>query len=543
MNIRNPLFSTQGWLLCLVCIVYSNSWCQDILWEKSYGGKHADYLFDAQPTADYGFILAGSSLSGKTGSKTDANKGDLDYWVWKMDEKGDPDWQKSFGGSGSDMLQSIRLTNDGGFILAGVSNSGKGLDKKETGMGKDDFWIIKLDANGGEQWQHTIGGSGQELLQSVVQTKDGGYILGGTSASNMTKKDESATSAFYGKSEDSYGNLDYWVVKLDNKGKIQWQKTYGGKDADILRSIEQTKDGGYVLGGYSNSPESGNKTEKSYGGGDYWVIKTDKDGEVLWEKSFGGDSEDQLYVVHQVWDGSYIAGGSSHSEATGSKSKSNGKGSDFWVIKFADKGEIVWQETYDTGKTDLLTSMVENDDHSLLLGGYAMTEASKGQSDKEDINDYIAIKINAKGEELWKKTVGSAGEDILRKVIETRDGGYLMAGTSNGKVSRNKNSNIGSNDFWVVKLKDKDKPKEKPEIIAAIPNPTQEFTNIIVGYEFKKGTASVYDLSGRMLQNFPIDSRTVPIDLNGLPEGIYVVQIKTDESTDSVKVIKGISKN
>lgn len=104
----------------LPLLIYS----QDILWEKSYGGIHADYLFDAQPTADYGFILAGSSVSDKTGNKTEDNHGDLDYWIWKMSEKGELEWQKSIGGNGFDLLQSIKNTNDGGFILAGTSSSG-----------------------------------------------------------------------------------------------------------------------------------------------------------------------------------------------------------------------------------------------------------------------------------------------------------------------------------------------------------------------------------------------------------------------------------
>lgn len=108
---------------------------QDILWEKSYGGKQAEYLFDAQPTPDYGFILAGSSLSKKTGNKTDDGNGDLDYFLWKMDEKGELDWQKSFGGTGADLLQSVKLTPDGGFILAGTSDSQKGLHKKIPAVG------------------------------------------------------------------------------------------------------------------------------------------------------------------------------------------------------------------------------------------------------------------------------------------------------------------------------------------------------------------------------------------------------------------------
>ena len=162
-------------IVCLLLGVVSNS--QDILWEKSFGGTHADYLFDAQPTADYGFILAGSSISKKTGNKTEENKGNFDYCVWKMDEHGELEWQKAFGGPGLDLLQSIRTTNDAGFILAGTSNSGKGDQKKGDCFGHDDFWIIKLDAKGNEQWQRTIGGIGQEVLQSVSPTADGGLKI------------------------------------------------------------------------------------------------------------------------------------------------------------------------------------------------------------------------------------------------------------------------------------------------------------------------------------------------------------------------------
>ncbi|MCO6176127.1 T9SS C-terminal target domain-containing protein, partial [Flavobacterium sp. NRK F10] len=256
---------------------------QDILWEKTYGGKHAEYLYDAIPTPDYGFILAGSSVSGKNGNKDEKNKGDLDYWVWKMDEHGNLDWQKSFGGNKEDLLQSIALTGDGGFILGGTSASDKGSDKTENSKGKEDFWIIKLNAKGQQLWQRTIGGSGMEKLLSIAQTKDNGYILGGTSSSNKTITPEGQTPDLYGKSEDSRGNLDFWVVKLSETGTIEWQRTIGGKYVDELRSIQPTTDGGYILGGYSNSPASGDKTEENYGLGDYWIVKLDAQGEIDWQ--------------------------------------------------------------------------------------------------------------------------------------------------------------------------------------------------------------------------------------------------------------------
>ncbi len=516
---------------------------QDILWEKSYGGKHAEYLFDAQPTPDYGFILAGSSLSKKTGNKTDDGNGDLDYFLWKMDEKGELDWQKSFGGTGADLLQSVRLTRDGGFILAGTSDSPKGEHKKDDGFGKEDFWIIKMNAKGGEQWQRTIGGSGQELLQSVVPTSDGGYLLAGTSSSSKSAKLNSGQPDPYGKSEPNFGNLDYWIVKLDGEGKMEWQKTFGGLYSDQLRSAVQTRDGGYLLGGSSNSPASGNKTEKCYGMSDYWVIKLNAEGDLEWQKVYGGEGDDQLQAVLQSKDGSFLLAGSSSSGATGNKNASNGKGTDFWLLKVDASGEIQWQKTYDIGNTDLLTSLEENRDGTLLLGGHAQSETHvTKKKDREGINDYIAIKTDDKGEEQWTQTVGSNGEDILRKVIETRDGGYILAGTSMGSPSRDRYSGQGRNDFWVVKLKDKRKKEEKKNPIEAYPNPTLHYTNVLVGYEFQKGTATVYDLSGRQLQHFEITDRTVPVDLGGMPEGIYIIEIRTNIQNDSVKVVKAINK-
>jgi hypothetical protein len=191
---------------------------------------------------------------------------------------------------------------------------------------------------------------------------------------------------------------------------------------------------------------------------------------------------------------------------------------------------------------DVLTSLVENNDGTILIGGYAQSEVigQGNKKDKKDINDYIAIKISAEGEELWKQTIGSNGEDLLKKLVETRDGGYILAGTSKGAISRDKNSAKGSNDFWVVKLKDKDKKKkeEKRTLLEAIPNPAGEFTNIIVGFDFTSGTASLFDLSGRMLQSFEVNSRTIPLDMSQYPEGVYIVEVKTDKGTDSVKVMR-----
>jgi hypothetical protein len=556
------------------CLPFLFCYCsvtsQDILWEKSYGGKQADYLFDAVPTPDYGFLLAGSSLSKKSGNKTEDNRGDLDYWVWKMDDKGDLDWQKSMGSTGQDKLRCVLLTNDGGYLLAGSSESKllpkKGEtekefldgDKKSISRGQSDFWIIKLNAKGGEEWQKTIGGSGQDELTCAVRTKDGGFVIGGSSSSDASGE----------KNKDSYGGMDYWVIKLDNEGKILWQQSFGGQYNDELRCISLAKDGGFILGGSSNSSDTGNKTQKNLGENDYWLIKLDKNGNEQWQRTLGGKGDDQLNAVLTSFDGNYIIGGNSNSESGDDKKSSNESGTDFWVLKLDKEGkEILWQETYNIAKVDVLTSLVENDDKTILLGGYAQGEVEKRKTPlkqaknfrknsassleeepkmKKGTDDYVAIKINEKGEELWRKDVGSEGQDILKKVIETRDGGYLMAGTSktvlnadgNAKASGSKSSGKGSNDFWVVKLKDKQKPKEDKRPVEAIPNPATDYTNVIVGYDFTKGTATLVDLAGHILQQFEITEKTVPISLQGLPEGIYIVNIRTDVQNSGVKIIK-----
>ena len=598
-------------------------------------------------------MLAGSSLSGKSGNKTIASNGDLDYWLWKMNEKGDLDWQKSFGGTGNDFLHCVRLTSDGGYILGGTSNSTDVIDdekqpgtKIEKCRGGDDFWIIKLNAAGVEEWQRTIGGMGQEKLKSIAQTKDGGYILGGSSASPDPAKADPTEVLLYGeKKSENFGNMDYWVVKLDKNGKIVWQKTIGGIYEDELRSIEATNDGGYIVGGYSNSPQSCNKTEDNKGTGDYWVLKLDQNGEIKWQKTIGGSQDDQLSVVHQTYDGNYIVGGNSNSEASNEKRSNNSNGTDFWILKLNQEGEILWQENYNIGEVDVLSSIVENKDHTLLMAGSPLTpKGGIGESlgKKNGSGDFVAIKTTENGEEIWRQSVGSDGEDLLKKVIETRDGGYLLAGTSlpptpskgggadslqkmggnlngiqqtenqqlqkatnevneaikevqndisslnpskggkqelgsikyglnlptdiiklptlgSGYTSQDTSSTptsgvggkgtgdqakvFGSNDFWVVKLRDKDKKVVPRIMVEAVPNPTEEFTNIVLGYDFVSGTATITDLAGHILQQIDIKTRTIPIDLGQYPEGIYIVNIATNVSSVGVKVIKKGNKN
>ncbi|MBK7969240.1 MAG: hypothetical protein IPK08_10065 [Bacteroidetes bacterium] len=246
------------------------SFAQEIEWQKTIGGIDSDLLNSIQQTADGGFILAGMSLSNISGDKTENNTGNWDFWIIKTDVDGNIQWQNTIGGNDYDQPNAIQQTPDGGYIVGGSSDSNISGEKTENSNGLSDFWVLKLDNTGNIQWQQVIGGSGDDMLVSIQQTADGGYVLGGSSDSNISGD----------KTENSYGLSDYWIVKIDDTGNVQWQQTIGGGGYDVFRSVQLTVDGGFVIGGYSDSNISGNKTENSNGFHDFWIVKTDRD--LLW---------------------------------------------------------------------------------------------------------------------------------------------------------------------------------------------------------------------------------------------------------------------
>ncbi|MFC7774004.1 T9SS type A sorting domain-containing protein [Flavobacterium sp. GCM10027622] len=548
-------YTRGAFLLFLMtfCVVSSSAQDQQVEYQSSLGGIRQEYLFDAIPTSDDGFLIAGSTTSNRTGNMTQANKGDLDYWVCKMDAHNNLLWQKTYGGSGMDLLQSVKATSDGGYILAGISTSGKNGDKLYACQGSTDYWIVKIDNAGGIQWQNTIGGNGQEKLSSIVQTADGGYAIAGSSSSAKSKPDANGVIASHLKKEDSKGGLDFWMVKLEANGRVSWQKTLGGRFQDELKVIQPLANNEYLIGGYSNSPQSGDKTSNTIGLGDYWILKVDATGSIIWQQTLGGTGDDVLVSLMQTQDGGFIVGGNSGPESQSSnnrktqnsnKTKSNAKGTDLWVIKLDSEGVSDWQETFNFGTNDVFSTLTEDTDGTLLIGGFAQSELkNKGtglriSKEKEGINDYIALKIDGKGKELWSQTIGSRGDEVLKKVIPTKDGGYLLAGTSNGEKSRDKNNKIGGNDYWIVKLKNTEKKKIE-KILAAYPNPAVSSTNVSINFEYERGTATLYDINGRQLQVKQLNGeQEIPFALNNLPQGVYLINVSTNNGTQAVKILK-----
>jgi hypothetical protein len=271
------------------------------------------------------------SYSGISGDKTEQGNGNGDIWIVKTDSLGSILWQNSIGGSEGDGLFSIQQTSDGGYILGGISESNFSGDKSENNIGEDDYWIVKVDSFGNIQWQNTIGGSSEDVLNSIKQTVDGGFILGGWSISNISGD----------KTEDCIGGMDYWIIKTNSLGVIQWQNTIGGNNDDILQSVQQTVDGGFILLGYSSTNISGDKMENNNGIFDYWIVKTNSLGNIQWQKTIGGSQYDRGYCIKQTNSGEYILGGISDSNISGDKSENCLGYDDFWIIKLTDKYNLI----------------------------------------------------------------------------------------------------------------------------------------------------------------------------------------------------------
>ncbi|MFN8153762.1 MAG: T9SS type A sorting domain-containing protein [Bacteroidia bacterium] len=352
-------------------------------------------------------------------------------------------WQNTIGGSGTDYLFHIQQTTDGGYVLGGTSDSNVSGDKTENSKGDYDYWIVKIDSIGSVEWQNTIGGSNSDYLVDVKQSFDGGYLLGGYSLSNISGD----------KTENSNGNFDYWIVKVDSNGIIQWQNTIGGSAHDELRSISNTTDGGYIIGGYSDSNISGDKLENKIGLHDCWIIKIDSLGGVQWQKTIGGVDEDQLESISQTSDGGYVLSTYSKSGVSGDKSENCVGGYDYWILKLDSSGGIKWQNTIGGYDWDQVESFGQTSDGGYVIGGWSLSNISGDKTENCNGGDYWIVKVDSLGIIQWQNTIGGGIADAFYDIKQTIDGGYILGGWSNSIISIDKTEDCyGVYDFWIIKV-------------------------------------------------------------------------------------------
>jgi hypothetical protein len=524
---------------------------QEVIWQKDIKSSTQDFLSQVTTTIDQQYLITGSSiqtgnnLSGTGGKSQQPNNG-YDFHLVKLNQQGEEVWEKYFSGQNHDFLSATVNTQDGGFVLAGTSFSGKGLDKKEDSKGGSDIWLIRINEFGDELWQKTIGGNSDEEARAVIQTTDLGFFVAGN-IQNSAK---------------GYGSKDVLVVKLDKNGKELSQLILGGKGLDEVEKMIPTKDGGALLGVYSRSgavagsgmPEAGSKASSqmpkasgNFGEGDYWIIKLNKEGKVEWEKNFGGKGDDHLRTLALTSTG-YLIGGESRSERSGNKTVGIEEGTDLWLISLNERGGEIWQKSYNFKNRDVLMGMSviagKQEDGSgskgVLLGGYTQAE---GRIETDD-ETFWMLYLDQNGNEQWRKHVKGESrkrEERLSDIKLNRDGSIVLAGTSAEE--------LGKENWKIVKLGDKqiDQLIEKQDI-KIYPNPVSDYAYVEIGMEdgsWKLGDGKfeaeivVYDMGGRQLQSLKTKNKVTKINTQNLVQGAYLVTVKTnDNKTASAKLIK-----
>jgi len=401
-------FLTIG--LLLTCIT-TNAQVPWIEWHKCLGSSFSDYVQCVQPTSDGGFIVAGYSTGFDSGDVMGHVSG-VDIWIVKLDKSGSVEWRKILGGTDSEQGVFIIQTPDGGYMTAGGTAS---RSCEITGNhGQYDFWVAKLSSKGEMVWQKQYGGTNAEIATAISVSADGSYYVAGWTFSN----DGDVTV--------NHGGADYWVIKIDAAGKLIWQKTLGGSDSDGASSVQATADGGCVVAGSSHSL-NGDVTG-SHGGGDYWVVKLDKNGNMQWQKALGGSMTEGAECIQVTKDGGYIVSGSANSH-DGDVTGAHGFGYDAWIVKLDPDGKINWQKCYG-GKDNETARYIQN----TTDGGYVFTGSSYSTDGditcNAGVNDVLLTKINSAGSLEWQKTMGGSGFDEGYCVQPLNDGGFIIAATT-----------------------------------------------------------------------------------------------------------------
>jgi len=338
----------------------------EIKWKKNFGGSEFERAKSIIQTSDGGYIFVGDSDSDN--GDLMGSKGNYDCWVLKLDNDGNIVWKKNYGGSERDFANAIQQTTDGGFVIAGYSWSSDGDINNSYNL--EDYWIFKLDNMGEIQWSRKYGGSGRDFANSIEQTSDGGYIIAGE------------TFSIDGDVGGTNGRNDAWIIKLSSDGEIEWNKVFGGYFNDYASSVRQTTDDGYIIAGQAMS-EDGDLSSNN-GNWDYWIFKLDNQGNLLWSKSYGGSMWDYARAIEQTIDGGYIVGG--YSLSSDHDVEDNIGYEDYWILKLDSSGNIEWKGNYGGTFSDRAQAIKQTNDNGYIIAGYSWSfdEDVDGNNGEED---------------------------------------------------------------------------------------------------------------------------------------------------------------
>lgn len=419
-------------LFLTVFVGSSRSQAPAIQWQYCYDTLWNDIPLCVQQTNDAGYILCGY-----TGNSIN----DENCWILRIDQDGTKLWQKIIAGAGKDRAVKIQQTIDGGFIVGGYTDSNDG--SFSTNHGGKDYWVAKLTSSGEVLWQKMLGGSLDDILTSVQQTIDGGYIISGKS--NSTDGDVVA------------GNIrdNAWIVKLSATGNIEWQKTYGGSNNDNVNVIKQTPDGGYIMAGESNSIDGdvigGSPT------GNAWIVKLSGTGNIEWQKGYGNNASvtgmEGAVDICLTSDGNY--GVAANCNQNGGDVTGHHSNRDYWILKLDVSGNLLWQRALGGTNFDNASCISPTMDGGMVAAGWVYSLNGDVTGLHAFQADIWVVRLSATGSLLWQRALGGTSAEFGTSVSQTTDLGYIVAGYANsnnsGDVGNNPNAPAAYGG-WVVKL-------------------------------------------------------------------------------------------
>ena len=403
------------------------------------GGTKNESAQSVVNTPDGGYAVLGytQSMDGDISNKTDTS---FDYWLLKFDASGQQQWQKVYGGSDDDRGEDLITTNDGGYAILGSSKSNDG--DVSNNSGSNDFWVAKLDASGIIIWEKSFGYVGADSAFSIIQTQDNGFLLSGVL--DVSASDGAGNNRM---NMERHAGGDYWVIKIDAMGELQWSRYFGGTFTDTAYDSVQTQDGNFLIMGSSDSDDVDiNNNKGTY---DFWVVKLNNTGTLLWEKSFGGTEIDEARAITTTSDGNFFIAGDSRSNDI-DLSTNNGA-ADVWIIKINSDGDLLWEKTFGGSSFDGVKAIYKTQNNEFLVAGNS--RSSDGNLTKNNgQNDAWIFKINAQGNVMWQKTIGGNDVDLLMGITELNNGSIVGVGNTNSSdidISENK----GFSDVLIIKAK------------------------------------------------------------------------------------------
>lgn len=405
---------------------------------KTYGGTLNDSGKSLINTIDGGYAILGHTQS-TNGDISNKQNESFDYWLLKFDSQSNLQWQKTYGGTNDDRGNSIIQTTDGGYAILGFSKSNNGDVTQNNGF--NDFWASKLNSTGDIIWQKNFGFSGSDTGISIIQTRDDGFLLSGS-------LDVSASSG-QGNSKTlktKHAGGDYWVIKLDNAGNKEWSKFYGGSFTDTPNDAIQTQDNGYIIVGSSDSNDIDiTKNKSSY---DFWIIKISETGTLIWEQSFGGDEIDEAYAITNSGDGNYVIVGDTRS--TSLDITNNNGAADLWLIKITPNGNLLWQKTFGGISFDSGRSIFKTQDNGFLISGNSRS-TNGNLTNNNGQNDAWILKVDNNANLKWQKTIGGSNIDLAFDSTQLTNGSIITVGeTTSNDIDIDQNK--GFTDLLILKI-------------------------------------------------------------------------------------------